>query len=49
MSLTDELAEALFALLSLNRTQGVTDEEYEAAEARADEVLRRYYEHRESL
>lgn len=42
MSIAEQLAAALSALLSLNRTQGVTDADYEAAEARADEALARY-------
>lgn len=36
------LAEVLQRLLALNHTQGVTDEQYEAAEADADEVLTEY-------
>lgn len=41
-TITDKLADALSALLSLNRTQGVTEEQYEAAEYAGDMALAEY-------
>lgn len=38
----DKLAAALTKLLSLNRTQGVSDDEYETAEAAGDAALAEY-------
>lgn len=42
MNITKTLADALSSLLSLNRTQGASDAEYEAAETAADAALNTY-------